>query len=156
EEQKRVFDLLRLAEALHRRQVDFQLRILGEGPEKEEVVRGVRRLAPALAGRIFLQRQVLPAEMGSELRATDVCVLVSQYEGTSLFMLEGMASGCVPVVTRVSGTAGVIDHGVNGFAVPVGNVEEMARVIQGLDEDRSLLQRMGARAHERLSRFEYG
>ena len=50
-------------------------------------------------------------------------------------------------MTRVSGTAGVIDHGVNGFTVPVGNIEEMASVIQGLDRERSLLYRVGASAH---------
>lgn len=156
EEQKRVSDLLRLAEALHRRGVDFRLRVLGDGPAKGKLARGVWRLPRDLAGRISLEGEVAPARMPVELSSADICLLVSEYEGTSLFMLEGMASGCVPVVTQVSGTAGVIDPGVNGFAVPVGNVEEMARVIQGLDEDRPLLRHIGTRAHQTLAQYDYG
>jgi glycosyltransferase involved in cell wall biosynthesis len=155
EQQKRVSDLLRLAEALHRRRVDFRLRIIGEGPAKTGLSKGIRRLPGDLGRRIALEAEMAPSRITGELRSADLCVLVSEYEGMSIFMLEGMASGCVPVVTRVSGTAGVIDQGVNGFAVPVGDVEEMARVIQGLDKDRSLLHRVGTSAHATLGNHDY-
>lgn len=36
-------------------------------------------------------------------KGQDVFVNVSEYEGTSLSMLEAMGYGCVPVVTDVSG-----------------------------------------------------
>jgi glycosyltransferase involved in cell wall biosynthesis len=155
EQQKRVSDLLRLAKALHRRRVDFQLRIIGEGSAKSGLSKGIRRLPGDLSRRISLEGEMAPSRIPGELSSADLCLLVSEYEGMSIFMLEGMAAGCVPVVTQVSGTAGVIDHGDNGFTVPVGNVEEMARVIQGLDKDRSLLQRVGVSAHAKLCDSEY-
>ena len=156
EKQKRVLNLLPLAEALHQRRVDFRLRIIGAGPDKKRLGQAIHRLPPDLRPRISLENEMPPARILTELCATDICLLVSEYEGTSLFMLEGMARGCVPVVTRVSGTAGVIDHEHNGFTVPVGKVQEMAQVIQKLDRDRSLLQRLGTNAHAKLGHYEYG
>ncbi|MCB0197739.1 MAG: glycosyltransferase family 4 protein, partial [Anaerolineae bacterium] len=80
-------------------------------------------------------------------QASDICILVSEFEGTSISMLEAMALGCVPVVTRVSGTQNVIQFGINGFTVPVGDIVEMTRLIKLLEEDRSLLAKMGQNAH---------
>jgi glycosyltransferase involved in cell wall biosynthesis len=156
EEQKRASDLVRLAVALQRRRIDFRLRIIGEGPAKGKLTRRIQQLHPEIRQRISLEGEMAPSRIPAELRAADICVLVSEYEGTSILMLEAMAAGCVPVVTRVSGTAGVIDQGLNGFTTPVGDVEEMARVIQRLDQDRGLLQHVGASAHAGLGDYEYG
>jgi len=60
-----------------------------------------------------------PYQVQKLWQTADVCVLVSEYEGTSVSMLEAMAAGCVPVVTKVSGTADVIQPGINGFTGPV-------------------------------------
>jgi glycosyltransferase involved in cell wall biosynthesis len=89
-------------------------------------------------------------------RSADICVLVSEYEGTSIAMLEAMACGCVPVVTHVSGTSAVIAPGENGYFVDVGDVVEMARIIQRLAAGRSELARLGVNAHRTIrDRFSF-
>jgi hypothetical protein len=74
---------------------------------------------------------------------------VSDFEGTSVSMLEAMAHGVVPVVTAASsGIAGVIQHGENGFVVPVGDMAAMAREVKRLAMDRSLLASASRASHE--------
>ena len=48
----------------------------------------------------------------------DICVVPTIYsEGTSLSLIEGMASGCIPVSTHVGGLTNIILDGYNGFLV---------------------------------------
>jgi glycosyltransferase involved in cell wall biosynthesis len=146
QDQKRVLDLPALAAELDKRDVDFTLRIVGDGRDKRELAKHIARLGTA-AERVQVEPAVRPDEMPGVWQSADVCVLVSDYEGTSISMLEAMANGCVPVVTRVSGAAGVIREGENGRTMPVGDLAAMAETIGELAGDRDRLARMGAAAH---------
>ena len=78
----------------------------------------------------------------------DIFLQVSDFEGTSVSMLEAMAQGAVPVVTAASsGIAGVIKHQDNGFVVPVGDMTAMANVIAQLAGDEASLAVAGRAAH---------
>jgi hypothetical protein len=113
--------LLNLAAALEARSVPYYLRIAGSGPEEAGLRERGDELA-ALTGRRSIEflGRVPHSDMAAVWQATDVCLLVSNYEGTSVAMLEAMANGSVPVVTDVSGTKAVVAHGENGFTFPVG------------------------------------
>jgi hypothetical protein len=55
------------------------------------------------------------------LDAADAFILPSRYEGLSVALLEAMARGCVPIVTRViSGHAQVLTHGASGLIAEAG------------------------------------
>lgn len=151
EHQKRVSDLVRLAQVLSNQQVNFKLRIIGEGADKDILRRNVEQLAPAVRQRIVLEDGLSPDRMPEVWQTADIFLLVSEFEGTSIAMLEAMAQGCVPVVTSVSGTQAVIKEGYNGFTVPVGEPETMAQIIQRLDANRSQLQELGHQAHQTVA-----
>lgn len=148
EKQKRVTDLVALAEALGRRAVDFHLDIIGEGDAAADLGARISALDGAIRQRVRLVARVPHHEMAGVWRTADVCVLVSEYEGISIAMLEAMAQGCVPVVTRVSGAAEALRPGQNGYTVEVGDIVSMAETIAALDRERSRLAGLGARAHE--------
>lgn len=145
--QKRVFDLVTLAEAMERLGVDFHLDVVGDGRDEPALRRRVGALPERVRRRVVLHPGVPPQRMPQLIREHDACVLVSAYEGTSIFMLESLAGGCVPVVTRVSGTGDVIRPGENGFVVEVGDVEGMAQHLAELSGDRERLGRIGRAAH---------
>jgi glycosyltransferase involved in cell wall biosynthesis len=64
-------------------------------------------------------------------------------------MLEARAHGVVPMVTAASsGIVGVIQHGKNGFTVPVGDMKAMAQQVKHLALDRSHLASASRASHE--------
>jgi glycosyltransferase involved in cell wall biosynthesis len=81
---------------------------------------------------------------------SDIAVLMSEFEGTSISMLEAMAQGCVPVVTRVSGTRQAILDGLTGLTTSIGDFESMASGIAALALDRAQVESMGRAAHSHM------
>lgn len=154
EMQKRVTDLAVLATVLADRGVDFTLDVVGAGADEGRLREAVGRAPAAVQRRVRFRGRVAAAEMPAMWREVDVAVLVSEYEGISIAMLEAMAAGCVPVVTRVSGTRDAIVEGRNGCTAPVGDMAAMADAIAALAGDRDRLATMGRQAHARvLDRF---
>jgi len=153
EHQKRVSDLLRLSEILVKRGVDFRLRVVGDGPSKAAFLRRWEQLAPEVRSRICTEASIQHHAMPALLQSADVAVLVSAFEGTSIFMLEAMAHGTVPVVTDVSGTAGLVHSGITGYRVPVGDLGAMADALSELARDRVKLAAMGQAARRQVEGF---
>jgi len=142
--EKRVSDLTPLMSELDRQGVDFRFRIIGEGGYLPTLQWELQQLPERIRARTSVEGIYPPDAMPGIWQQSDICVLVSDSEGTSISMLEAMAAGCVPVVTRVSGTAAVIDEGKNGFTVPVGDLPALAGHIRRLanqEEERIAVSR---------------
>ena len=145
-QQKRADLLPDLISALEDQKVDYLLNIAGEG----ECVAALKAyiVANQLEKKVcFLGR--LPKEKMSEFwKRQDVFVNLSEYEGTSLSMLEAMSYGCVPVTTDVSGASEFIEEKVNGFIRPVGDIIGLASCIEDMSDDREKLKLYGTRCRE--------
>lgn len=145
--QKRVWDFLPLVENLLRARVPFVFDIVGEGDEFEPLRQIMRARVPA--ADVHFHPRVSQDQMDAVWSSHDIFVQVSEFEGTSVSMLEAMARGTVPVVTAASsGIAGVINNEKNGFVVPVGDMAAMAETMGRLAKDPSLLQNAGRGAHQ--------
>jgi glycosyltransferase involved in cell wall biosynthesis len=145
--QKRVWDFIPLIEHLLRAHVPFVFDIVGEGDEFEPLEQIMRARVPAADVRFHprVPHKVMAANWSNH----DIFVQVSDFEGTSVSMLEAMAHGAVPVVTAASsGINGVINRGDNGFVVPVGDMEAMAQVMGRLASDETLLPNAGRAAYK--------
>lgn len=148
-EQKRVLDLPLLAAALAKLNVDFQLDVLGDGSASPALRDAVAGLESGVARRVRLLGRVPIDSMPGLLAEQHILVNVSQYEGTSVSMLEGMGQGLVPVVTDVtSGVRDVVRDGESGWIVPIGDVNAMAAAIARLANDRALLESASQKAWE--------
>lgn len=150
--QKRVLDLIVLLALLRQAQIAFKLTIIGDGDEldvlRDALSLGCYRDVVRFCGAIA------PAAIPDELIANDVLVQPSAFEGTSNSMLEAMAVGTVPCVTRTaSGVDDIIQHGKNGWLAEIGDMSELADVIRGLSKDRSALERTGMAAHRTARQF---
>lgn len=66
------------------------------------------------------------------LKQHKVCVLSSLREGMSLSVLEGMASGCVTVGTRIAGVAELIANGKDGFLFEVADAGKLADILTNI------------------------
>jgi glycosyltransferase involved in cell wall biosynthesis len=144
--QKRVWDFVPLMEQLLRAKVRFVFDIVGEGDEFAPLRQMMQARIPA--ADIVFHPRVPHYEMAAKWLDHDIFVQVSDFEGTSVSMLEAMAHGVVPVVTAASsGIADVIQPQDNGFVVPVGDMGAMAGVIAQLANDQTLLADAGRAAY---------
>ena len=129
QKEKRVRVLILLSDELYARGVAHSLTMLGDGPASDEI----DAMIASRNGRIRRLPPVAPDRVASLLDQHDIFVLSSRYEGLSVSMLEAMARGCVPVVTRVdSGATQVIEEGVNGVITQAGSNESERVVVQSL------------------------
>jgi len=85
---------------------------------------------------------------------SSVYVLPSYREGTPRTVLEAMAMGRPVITTDAPGCRETVRHGVNGYLVPVGAVDELAEAMLQFVNDPQLVQSMG-RASRRLVQEKY-
>lgn len=76
--------------------------------------------------------------------AFDMFVLPSHREGFPRAAMEAAASGLPLVLTDIRGCRQVVEHGVNGFLVPVGDPQQLAEAIAKLVADADLRSEMGS------------
>jgi glycosyltransferase involved in cell wall biosynthesis len=74
------------------------------------------------------------------MRQSDILVLPTLEEGSPLVVAEGMASGCVPLVSEVC--TEMCSHMQNSLIHSIGEVDTLSRHLTLLHEDRALLQRL--------------
>lgn len=155
EEQKRVSEMAPLAAELARRGVEFELHVVGEGPARAALEAELARLG--VAGRVKFWGWLASAEVKRRLAGLDVFLLMSDYEGLSVALLEAMGHALAPVVTRIaSGTGEVVEDGRNGFLVPVGDIEGFAERVERLARDRRLLASLRGAAWEASQGYTVG
>ena len=69
-------------------------------------------------------------------------------EGTSLSLLEAMASGCAVVCTDVGGMTNIVLNKYNGMMTSAGDAEELYAAINYLIDNPEERQRMAAKGYE--------
>jgi glycosyltransferase involved in cell wall biosynthesis len=146
--QKRVLDLVGLFADLRARGVSFEAELVGDGAERGNLERELAERG--LTDVVRLTGAAPPARMAKHYRRADALLLPSEFEGTSLALLEAMGAGCVPVVRRTrSGAEDVITDGVNGRLAD--DVAGMTEAIVDLAGDRRRLALMAEAARERIA-----
>lgn len=87
------------------------------------------------------------------LKASDVLVIPSYWEGFGIAYLEGMAFGLPAIGTTAGAIPEMIRDGENGYMVASGDSVMLAGIIAKLASDRGLLARLsdGALRHYRSS-----
>jgi glycosyltransferase involved in cell wall biosynthesis len=88
--------------------------------------------------------------MPSLYSMADILVLPSLYENLPFGVLEAMSCELAVVASRVGGITEVITDGENGMLFSPGNVEELAKIIIMLLEDRKLRNRLGKNARQTM------
>ena len=127
-----------------------RLTILGDGPSRQELEALSRRLGQAR--RIVFTGAV--ADVTPYLREADVYLSTSVSEGMSNALLEAMSHAVMPVVSRVSGVAEVLEEGVAGLVFPAGDEAALAaRLEESVAMTRERRRATGEAAQASVRRF---
>lgn len=112
--QKRLDHWLCAARAIHQQRPDTHFLLLGDGPEREKLVR--------MTGDLALNNVVHFAGAHDDVRpylaAMDIFMMSSEFEGMPVALLEAMAMQCACIVTSVGGITEVVRDRSNGLVLP--------------------------------------
>jgi len=120
-----------------------RLRLVGEGDDLPSIERQVRALG--LTARVELAG--FRPDPAPDLRAADVVMIPSRYDGMALVLLEAMACGAAIVATDVAG-ASALDGA--GILVPPADPEALAAAADELLADANRRQSLGRAARTRV------
>ena len=126
--------------------VDAELRIVGEGPQRERLEAQIADLG--LQDRVELMGGIANHRLPDVYRWADVFVLSSRAEGLPVVLAEALASGLPVVTTHVSGIPELVREGIEGHLVPPKDPGALAAGIARLTDPQVRLA-MGRRGVER-------
>ncbi len=117
----------------------------GTGPE-EAAVRARLAASPALAARVRYVGPVAEVEKAALLGQTDVFVLPSTSDTSSIALLEAMACGTAVVAPATGGASEMVDDRVTGVRANVLSSTELAAALAELLDRATERRRVGVQA----------
>jgi 1,2-diacylglycerol 3-alpha-glucosyltransferase len=124
---------------------DVSAIIGGVGPEEPEVRRRIAE-DPRLTSHVRYVGPVAEEEKAALLAQSDLFVLPSTSDTSSVALLEAMACGAAPVVSDVGGPSAIVRDGETGRLVPVLTEGALAQAMAGLLDDGAERRRLAAAA----------
>lgn len=134
--------------------------VIKEIPEAHLLLAGdgeLRPLLESLTSKMGLSSSVhflgYRSDVPKLLATSNVVVLSSKHEGLPRCIMEAMAAEKPVVATNVRGNRDLVKDGVNGFLVPLGDPESLAKALIRLLVDRDLAQRMGTAGRKMIHEY---
>jgi glycosyltransferase involved in cell wall biosynthesis len=140
---KRVDVMLRAVAMARSHGTSIRLKIVGDGPLREELAALASTLGIAEAVDFLgYQRDLVKVS-----RESDIGILTSDNEGTPVSLIEMAAAGRPLVATKVGGVSEVVPEGT-GLLAPAGDAGVVAGHLVKLASSSELRRQLGARARE--------
>ena len=127
------------------------LLVAGDGEERGALVAGVARLG--LGDRVRLLGPVARDEVLDVFAAADASILSSSWENFPHSVVESLVVGTPVIATSAGGVAEVVQDGVNGLLVAVGDVDGLAAAVDRYFDDDALRERLRANAVESVAAY---
>ena len=122
--------LIDVVAELRKKYPDIRLYIAGEGPERLVIEKKIQDLD--LGESVRLLGRLSHTEVLEYLRASDLFVLNTAYEGLSHLLLEATMMHCPILTTRVGGNPEAVEEGTNGMLIPYDNTEAFLKSIEAV------------------------
>jgi len=146
---KGVDKIIEVLPEIRERVSEANLVVVGNGPELDNLQRLAREVG--VERYVSFVGHVPHEEVPYYLRAADVFVLYSGYEGLPHIVLEATATGVPVVLSDTGGNPEVIEDGVNGLLVPIGDQEELQGAILRVLQDKELAGEFVKRSREKVA-----
>ncbi len=126
----------------------FELWLVGDGVRRAEIEKCIQQEHAGDQVKLLGVRMDVP----HILKAADVIVMSSHWEGLSLSNIEGMSAGKPFVASNVNGLREVTDG--YGILFEDSNSKELAAIIQRLAEDKPYYQHVADQCYLRAKQFD--
>jgi glycosyltransferase involved in cell wall biosynthesis len=140
---KNVDKLIRVFNYVQKR-IDASLVIVGEGPEKSNLMKIVKELN--LKNKVFFEGFVKDEDLPYYYSSCDIFASCSIIEGFGLIFLEAMASGKPVVAFNISSIPEVVGNG--GIIIKNFDLKEMAEKIIELLSNKEVYEKYSRKARE--------
>jgi glycosyltransferase involved in cell wall biosynthesis len=149
-ERKGVSALVQSFTQLHRADGRIQLWCVGTLLESDSVL---EQFPIDVRNGVHVISRVAHSEVRNHLRASDVFVFPTRFEGFSIALLEAMAVGLPIVTTPVGSAQDILANDVSALFVPVNDAKTLTKAIERIQSDPSLRERLGKAAQVRARGF---
>ena len=138
--------IIRAFSEIHKSHPDHELYLYGEGSMRGRLEMLIQDLQ--LEKSVFLPG--LAENMKKVYQEAEFFVLASDYEGMPNSLMEAMAMGlpCIATNCPCGGPEYLIEDGVNGILIPVGNQEALQKAMHKLLQDCTYPVRLGLKAKQ--------
>lgn len=147
---KGVGEFVQAAEILHPKFPNTRFVLVGPADDENPSAINRETIAEWTASRPYLEwwGAKEPCEMPDVLAKTTIVALPSYHEGLPKALLEAAACGRPIVTTDIPGCREIVNHGINGLLVPVGNADALSRAVCLLLESHAKIGSMGQKGRD--------
>jgi glycosyltransferase involved in cell wall biosynthesis len=133
---------------------NWRATIVGDGPERSIVERLIDE--HGLRGNITLPGWQSAAQVAAILSDAHILCLPSLSEGMPVAAIEALKHGLAIVASDIPGVRDVVEHGRNGYRLPLNDANAYAQSLQALLENDATLHAMQLASWEKARSFDLG
>ncbi len=147
---KRADLLIKAAAVLRDRGYDFRVKLIGDGKEKEGLMKLSEKLG--MTDRITFEGFLTPDEARERMSRAQIYVCTSNHlEGWGSVIYEALNAGCAVVSSHMCGaTPWLVKESLTGLVYRSGSVNSLADKLEMLLKDEKLRHDLGKSAYEQM------
>lgn len=133
---------------------EYKLTIVGDGPQKDELVKKVNELG--LAGNVEFKGSLNGQELLEEYRRADCFIIPSYVDCFGLVISEAMCNSLPIIASKyVDGSYDLIESEHNGYIVDPENYQEFADAMQKVLASKDIVKVMGEKSYQKIQKFKF-
>ena len=125
---------------------DLRLILLGKGSQETEITKIFEDAG--MIDRVYLGGEVAQNQLPDYYHAADLYISASYSDGSSVSLMEALASGLPVLVSDIPGNQEWINQAANGYLFETGSVEKLTNEILKIIENKNQLSQIGYEARK--------
>ena len=125
---------------------ELRMMMLGDGSMSSDINRMIQHLG--LIDKIHLAGRIAYVDLPGYYQAADIYLSASHSDGSSVSLLEAMATGLVCVVSDIPGNCEWITHEVDGYLFERGDPASLVSILRHCIMERDNWRQLGRKARD--------